>query len=66
MKLSVEEVSNVAVLARLALAEEEKQRLTGHLNEIIEHFSRLQELDTADVEPDGPTASAPVCMVRNL
>ncbi len=51
MKLSVEEVSNVAVLARLALCEEEKQRLTGHLNEIIEHFSRLQDLDTADVEP---------------
>lgn len=51
LRLSVEDVSSVATLARLALAEEEKQRLAGHLNEIIEHFARLQELDTADVEP---------------
>ncbi len=51
MKLSLDEVRNVAFLARLDLEDEEMTRLAGHLNEIIGHFSKLQELDTADVEP---------------
>lgn len=51
MKLSLDEVRNVAFLARLDLEDEEMKRLAGHLNEIIGHFSKLQELDTADVEP---------------
>jgi|YNPBryBLVA2012_1023415.scaffolds.fasta_scaffold00251_15 aspartyl-tRNA(Asn)/glutamyl-tRNA(Gln) amidotransferase subunit C len=51
LKLTLEEVSNVAFLARLALPEEELRRLAGHLNQIIEHFAALQELDTTDVEP---------------
>ena len=51
MKLTLEEVSNVAFLARLALPDEEKIRLAGHLNEIIDHFAKLQELDTTGVEP---------------
>ncbi len=51
MKLTLEEVSNVAFLARLSLGEDEKMRLGGHLNKIIEHFAKLQELDTADVPP---------------
>lgn len=51
MKLTLEEVSNVATLARLDLEDEEKQRLAEHLNQIIDHFSRLQELDTSGVEP---------------
>ncbi len=49
--LTIEEVSNVAFLARLALQEDEMKRLAGHLNQIIEHFSTLQELDTSGVEP---------------
>lgn len=51
MKLSKEEVEHVALLARLELSEEEKERLTGHLNQILVHFEELQKLDTSDIEP---------------
>ncbi len=51
MKLTKEEVTATANLARLALEEDEKERLTGHLNQIMEHFTELQKLDTSDVEP---------------
>ena len=51
MKLSRAEIEHVAWLARLELSEEEKKRLTGHLNQIMVHFEELQKLDTTDVEP---------------
>jgi len=51
MKLSKEEVEHVAWLARLELSEDEKERLMGHLNQIMVHFEKLQELDTSAVEP---------------
>lgn len=49
--LTLQQVEHVALLARLELTPEEKARLTGDLNVILEHFERLQELDTSDVEP---------------
>lgn len=51
MKLSKDEVEKVAWLARLELSEEEKERLTGHLNGIMGHFEELQRLDTSGVDP---------------
>ena len=51
MKLTKAEVEHVAWLARLELAEDEKERLTGHLNQILGHFEELQKLDTSQVEP---------------
>lgn len=51
MRLSKEEIEHVALLARLQLSEDEKERLTGHLNQIMVHFEKLQELDTSEVEP---------------
>jgi len=50
-KLTLREVEHVALLARLELTADEKQTLTEELNVILEHFERLQELDTTDVEP---------------
>src|SRR5438045_5560446 len=50
-KLTLEQVEHVALLARLELTPEEKTRLTGELNVILDHFERLQELDTSHVEP---------------
>jgi aspartyl-tRNA(Asn)/glutamyl-tRNA(Gln) amidotransferase subunit C len=49
--LSREDVEHVAFLARLELTDEEKDKLTGHLNGILEHFAKLRELDTDGVEP---------------
>jgi aspartyl-tRNA(Asn)/glutamyl-tRNA(Gln) amidotransferase subunit C len=50
-KLSLEDVTKVADLARLELSDDEKLRLTHNLNDILVHFARLQELDTSDVQP---------------
>ncbi|HHW15725.1 MAG TPA: Asp-tRNA(Asn)/Glu-tRNA(Gln) amidotransferase subunit GatC [Firmicutes bacterium] len=46
-----EQVDHVADLARLALSEEERERMTSQLNRILEAASELQELDTSDVPP---------------
>lgn len=51
MRITSEYVGRVGHLSRLALSDEEKDRLTTHLNAILEHFERLQELDTSDVAP---------------
>ena len=50
-QLSLEEISRVGQLARLQLSDEEKIQLTGHLNDILQQFGRLQELDTTGVPP---------------
>ena len=50
-KLTLPQVEHVALLARLELTAAEKTKLTEDLNAILEHFERLQELDTTDVEP---------------
>ena len=51
MRLTPEEVEHVALLARLQLSDEERERFTTQLNSILEHFEQLQELDTSGVEP---------------
>jgi aspartyl-tRNA(Asn)/glutamyl-tRNA(Gln) amidotransferase subunit C len=45
------DVEHVAQLARLALDEEEVERLTGELGVILEHAAQVSALDTADVPP---------------
>jgi aspartyl-tRNA(Asn)/glutamyl-tRNA(Gln) amidotransferase subunit C len=50
-KLSLDDVTKVADLARLELSNGEKLRLTHHLNDILVQFARLQELDTDGVQP---------------
>ena len=51
MAISKEEVLHVARLARLALTDEEIERLTGELDKILEAVGVVAELDLADVEP---------------
>ncbi len=46
-----ETVDYVARLARLALSEEERDRFTRQLAELLAHFAMLQTLDTDTVEP---------------
>ena len=48
-RITREEVLHVAGLARLALSEEEIQRLQYELGRILDHFQKLQELDTENV-----------------
>ncbi len=51
MRLTPEEVEHVALLARLRLTEEERERFTTQLNSILDHFEQLQQIDTSGVAP---------------
>jgi aspartyl-tRNA(Asn)/glutamyl-tRNA(Gln) amidotransferase subunit C len=45
------DVEYVAWLARLELSEEEKERFTRQLGQVLEHAEKIKSLDTEDVEP---------------
>ena len=51
MAITREQVLHVAELARLALTEEEVERLGAQLNAILEAVSKVSELDLTDVPP---------------
>ena len=51
MAISRDEVLHVARLARLALSDEEIDRLGAQLNAILEAVGKVSELDLAEVEP---------------
>jgi aspartyl-tRNA(Asn)/glutamyl-tRNA(Gln) amidotransferase subunit C len=51
MAISRDEVLHVAQLARLALTDEEVERLTEELGAIVDAVSVVGELDLADVPP---------------
>jgi aspartyl-tRNA(Asn)/glutamyl-tRNA(Gln) amidotransferase subunit C len=51
MSVTIKDVEHVAALARLSFSEEEKQRLTAQLNEILRYMELLNTLDTSNVEP---------------
>lgn len=51
MPLSREDVEHIALLARLHLTDEEKERYREQLSKILDHISKLQELDTSQVQP---------------
>jgi aspartyl-tRNA(Asn)/glutamyl-tRNA(Gln) amidotransferase subunit C len=51
MAISREEVLHVARLARLALTDEEVERLTEELGAILDAVGVVAELDLADVPP---------------
>ncbi len=51
MAITSEEVLHVARLARLALTDDEVERLGAQLNAILEAVGKVAELDLEDVEP---------------
>jgi aspartyl-tRNA(Asn)/glutamyl-tRNA(Gln) amidotransferase subunit C len=51
VKITEQEVRRVAELANLALSDEEIARMTHDLDGILSHIEKLNELDTANVEP---------------
>ena len=51
MAISRDEVLHVARLARLALTDNEIDRLGAQLNAILEAVGKVSELDLSDVEP---------------
>ena len=55
--VSEKDVSYVADLAHLELTAEERARMVKDLNSILGYIERLNQLDTADVEPMAQVAS---------
>jgi aspartyl-tRNA(Asn)/glutamyl-tRNA(Gln) amidotransferase subunit C len=51
MKITREEVENVAMLARLELTGEEKDIFTGQMDAILAYVDKLNEVDTSGVIP---------------
>lgn len=51
MKLSLEEVDHVAMLARLGLKADERERMRDQLSSILDHIGLLQEIDTEAIAP---------------
>jgi aspartyl-tRNA(Asn)/glutamyl-tRNA(Gln) amidotransferase subunit C len=46
-----EQVLHVAKLARLRLSDDEVERMTGELSQILEHVEQMEALDLEGVEP---------------
>ena len=51
MKITREEVEHVARLARLALSEEEREKMRAQLDAILTYVDKLNQLDTSQAEP---------------
>ena len=51
MSISRAEVEKVSLLARLLLSDDELDRMTSQLGEILGYVDLLSEVDTAHVEP---------------
>ncbi len=51
MKITEKEVRYVAALGHLKLSDEEIAKLVHDLDEILTHMDKLNEIDTATVEP---------------
>lgn len=50
MSVSIEQLEQIATLARLSLTEEEKVRYAGQLSQVLNYFDMLNEVDTSMVE----------------
>ncbi|MCX7923802.1 MAG: Asp-tRNA(Asn)/Glu-tRNA(Gln) amidotransferase subunit GatC [Clostridia bacterium] len=61
MKITKETIQHVANLARLNLTEQEKEKLTYEMENIISYVDKLNELDTSGIEP-----TAHVLPVKNV
>ena len=44
-------MEHIASLAKIELTEEERELFTKQLNEILDYFRRIDEVDTKDVPP---------------
>jgi len=56
--LTPDDVRKIAHLARLSLDEDEVERFATQLDSILDHFTELQSVDTAGVEPTAHSVGA--------
>jgi len=57
-KITPEQVRHVALLARLSLAPDEEDRIRANMDEILDYIDKLNELETAGVEPTAQVGDA--------
>ena len=62
MSVTIDTVKRVAKLARIAVDDEDAERMTGELNAILGFVEQLNEVDVAGVEP--MTSVTPVEMKK--
>ncbi|PRD41973.1 Asp-tRNA(Asn)/Glu-tRNA(Gln) amidotransferase GatCAB subunit C [Phyllobacterium phragmitis] len=60
MSVDLSTVKRVAHLARIAVSEEDAERMTGELNAILGFVEQLNEVDVSGVEP--MTSVTPIAM----
>lgn len=51
MSVTKDTVKHVARLARIAVTDDEAERMTGELSAILDWVEQLNEVDVSDVEP---------------
>lgn len=51
MKLKIEDVEKIASLSKLKISEKDKNEILNSMNELIDYYDMLNELDTKNVEP---------------
>jgi aspartyl-tRNA(Asn)/glutamyl-tRNA(Gln) amidotransferase subunit C len=51
MSVTIKDVEHIAKLARLEFTDEEKQKFTHQLNQILTYVEQLNKIDTSKVEP---------------
>ena len=51
MGVSIEEVKKISKLAKLEFKDEELEKFTSQMNEILDYMEQLNEINTDDIEP---------------
>ena len=51
MAVTIEDVKKISKLAKLEFKEDELEKFTHQMNEILEYMEQLGEIDTDNVEP---------------
>lgn len=51
MALTPDQVRHIARLARLGLTDEDVEKFSHQLSDILDYFERLESIDTSDVPP---------------
>jgi aspartyl-tRNA(Asn)/glutamyl-tRNA(Gln) amidotransferase subunit C len=51
MAVTLKDVEHIAKLAKLKFSDEEKEKFTHQLNQILEYVEHMNKLDTSAVEP---------------
>ena len=62
MRLTTEEVRDVALLARVGMTEAELSQMRDQMSNILENFDVLSQVDTEGVEPTGHSVDVDTVM----